>query len=109
MAAARLTRMRLHAGPSVLGYPVESRFRLAVAHRRLGAALRRLARQPAIRHLAVTTGASNVLGYASHRSTAAVDVFAAQAFAGLDGVTGAETSLLLRTDERAGVATAYRR
>ena len=109
LMTSHVLHLRLHAEPGVLGYPVESRFRLAVAHRHLGAALRRLAREPDIRHLVVTTGASNVLGYASHRSISAVDAFAERAFAELDGVTGAETSLLLRTYKRAGVATANRR
>lgn len=108
LMTSHVLHLRLHAEPGFLGYPVESRFRLAVSHRHLDSALRRLAREPAIRHLLVTTGSSNVLGYASHRSISAVDEFTSRALADLDGVTAAETTLLLRTYKRAGFTTASR-
>ncbi|MGW1001382.1 Lrp/AsnC family transcriptional regulator [Streptomyces sp. NPDC002520] len=100
---SHVLHVRLHAEPGVLGYPVEARFRLAVAHRHLDAALRRLAEEPAIRHLVLTTGTTNVLGYSSHRSPADLDAFAAVVLADLDGVTSAETALLMRTYKRAWV------
>ncbi|KUL43741.1 AsnC family transcriptional regulator, partial [Streptomyces sp. NRRL F-4489] len=101
---SHILHLRLHAEPDVLGFPVEARFRLTVEPRHLDAALRRLAREPEVRHLVVTTGPSNVQGYSSHRSTAELHAFTARVFAQLDGVTGAEAALLLRTYKRAGVA-----
>lgn len=101
---SHVLHLRLYAEPAVLGFPVEARFRLTVAHRCLDAAVRRLAGEPEARHLVVTTGPSNVQGYSSHRSAQELHAFTARVFARLDGVTGAEAALLLRTYKRAGVA-----
>lgn len=106
---SHVLHLRLHAEPGVLGYPVEARFRLSLSPRRLDAALRRLAQEPAVRHLVVTTGTGNVLAYSSHRSTAEVDAFTTRVLGELDGVGAAECSLLMRTYKRAGVATLARR
>ncbi|MFD0258919.1 Lrp/AsnC family transcriptional regulator [Kitasatospora indigofera] len=105
LMSSHVLHLRLAAEPGVLGYPLEARFRLAVAHRHLDAALRRLAREPAIRLLVVTTGDSNVLGYSSHRSLADLDEFTHRVLAGLDGADRAETAVLLRTYKRAWVPT----
>jgi DNA-binding Lrp family transcriptional regulator len=109
LMSSHILHLRLHAEPAVLGYPVEARFRLAVAHRHLDAALRRLAREPAVRQLVVTTGANNVLGYSSHRSPADLDAFTRRVFADLDGANGVETALLMHTYKRAWVSLAGRR
>ncbi|MFB7587683.1 Lrp/AsnC family transcriptional regulator [Streptomyces sp. NPDC056169] len=104
LMASHVLHLRLHAEPAVLGYPVEARFRLAVSHARLDAAIRRLAEEPAVRHLVVTTGTTALLGYSSHRSTADLHDFAARVFGALDGVASAEVALLMRTYKRAGFA-----
>ncbi|MFJ9417114.1 Lrp/AsnC family transcriptional regulator [Streptomyces sp. NPDC101227] len=113
-ARRRLTRLmeshvlhlRMHAEPEVLGFPVEARFRLSLEHRALDAAVRHLARESDVRHLLITTGRANVLGYSSHRSAQDLHSFTARVFAELEGLTGAGTELLLRTYKRAGVVTA---
>ncbi|MEU7636496.1 Lrp/AsnC family transcriptional regulator [Streptomyces sp. NPDC039016] len=102
---SHILHLRLHAEPEVLGFPVEARFRLTVEHRFLDAAVRRLAGEPEVRHLVLTTGHSNVQGYSSHRTTQDLRAFTARVFAQLDGVTAAEAALLLRTYKRAGVVT----
>ncbi|MFD8145455.1 Lrp/AsnC family transcriptional regulator [Streptomyces sp. NPDC059708] len=104
LMTSHVLHLRLHADPAVLGYPVEARFRLGVAHSRLDAAVRRLAREPAVRHLVVTTGGAALLGYSSHRGITDLHAFTTRVFAGLDGVTSAETALLMRTYKRAGIA-----
>ncbi|MEV7612684.1 Lrp/AsnC family transcriptional regulator [Streptomyces sp. NPDC089799] len=104
LMGSHVLHLRLHADPAVLGYPVEARFRIGVDHRRLGSAIQLLAREPAVRHLVVTTGSTNLLGYSSHRDTRALHTFTTSVFAQLDGVTQAETALLMRTYKRAGVA-----
>lgn len=103
LMASHVLHLRLHADPSVLGYPVEARFRLAIAPNRLDAALRLLAREPAVRHLVLTTGTSNVLGYSSHRDTRDLHAFTTRVFALLDGATATETAVLMRTYKRAGI------
>lgn len=107
---ARLMRshvlhLRLHADPAVLGFPVEAQFQLTVEHRALDATVRRLAREPAIRQLVITTGRTNVLGYSSHRSTQDLHAFTARVFAELEGLSGADVAVLLRTYKRAGIPT----
>ncbi|MFF2194107.1 Lrp/AsnC family transcriptional regulator [Streptomyces sp. NPDC058157] len=104
LMTSHVLHLRLHADPAVLGYPVEARFRLGVAHSRLDAAVRRLAREPAVRHLVVTTGGAALLGYSSHRDIGDLHAFTTRVFAGLEGVTSAETALLMRTYKRAGIA-----
>ncbi|GAA1963502.1 Lrp/AsnC family transcriptional regulator [Kitasatospora viridis] len=104
LMASHVLHLRLHAEPAILGYPVEARFRLTVTPRGLDAALRRLAAEPAVRQLVTTTGASNLLGYSSHRTPAELDGFTARALADLDGVLGVETALLMRTYKRGWVA-----
>ncbi|MFB7406353.1 Lrp/AsnC family transcriptional regulator [Streptomyces sp. NPDC056202] len=99
---SHVLHLRLHAEPEVLGYPVEARFRLAVGHARLDAAIRRLAEEPAVRHLVVTTGTTALLGYSSHRSTRDLHDFTARVLGSLDGVTSAEVAVLMRTYKRAG-------
>ncbi|MFD0150470.1 Lrp/AsnC family transcriptional regulator [Streptomyces sp. NPDC055721] len=102
LMASHVLHLRLHAEPAVLGYPVEARFRLAVSHARLDAAIRRLAEEPAVRHLVVTTGTTALLGYSSHRSTRDLHDFTARVFGALDGVASADVALLMRTYKRAG-------
>ncbi|MFF0473723.1 Lrp/AsnC family transcriptional regulator [Streptomyces sp. NPDC004284] len=104
LTASHVLHLRLHADPAVLGYPVEARFRLGVPHRELGPAIRLLAREPALRHLVVTSGGTSLLGYSSHRDTRDFQEFAARVFARLEGVTSTETALLMRTYKRAGFA-----
>ncbi|MEU8528766.1 Lrp/AsnC family transcriptional regulator [Streptomyces sp. NPDC048629] len=104
LMTSHVLHLRLHAEPTVLGYPVEARFRLAVSHARLDAAVRRLAREPAVRHLVVTTGTTTLLGYASHRSTRDLHDFTARVLGGLEGVASAEVAVLMRTYKRAGFA-----
>lgn len=104
LMTSHILHLRLHADPAVLGYPVEARFRIGVTHSRLGAAIRLLAREPAVRHLVVTTGTAPLLGYSSHRDLADLHSFTSRIFAHLDGVTSTETALLMRTYKRAGVA-----
>ncbi|MFG2619362.1 Lrp/AsnC family transcriptional regulator [Streptomyces sp. NPDC048507] len=106
LMTSHVLHLRLHADPAVLGYPVEARFRLGVAHSRLDRAVRRLAREPAVRHLVVTTGAAPLLGYSSHRDIAGLHAFTTRVFAALEGVTSAETALLMRTYKRAGIVAA---
>ncbi|MEU2657907.1 Lrp/AsnC family transcriptional regulator [Streptomyces sp. NPDC007325] len=106
LMASHVLHLRLHADPAVLGYPLEARFRLAVTPSRLEAAVRLLAAEPAIRHLVLTTGTSNILGYASHRDTVDLHAFATRVFSGLDGVTATETAVLMRTYKRANVVEA---
>ncbi|MFI6647978.1 hypothetical protein ACIBI8_10115 [Streptomyces sp. NPDC050529] len=86
----------------MLGYPVESRFQLRVEHVHLDAALCHLAGDPSVRHLVVTTGKDNVLGYSSHTTTADLHDFHARAFSALEGVREVQTALLIRTYKRAG-------
>lgn len=105
LMASHVLHLRLHAEPEVLGYPVEARFRLAVDHARLDAAIRRLAEEPAVRHLVVTTGTTALLGYSSHRSTRDLHDFTARVFGALDGVTSTEVAVLMRTYKRAGFAS----
>ncbi|MFC9596278.1 Lrp/AsnC family transcriptional regulator, partial [Streptomyces sp. NPDC056944] len=102
LTASHVLHLRLHADPAVLGYPVEARFRLGVPHRELDAAIRLLAREPAVRHLVVTSGGTSLLGYSSHRDTRDFQGFTARVFARLEGVTSTETALLMRTYKRAG-------
>lgn len=102
LMASHVFQLRLFAEPGVLGYPVEARFRLRVEHAHLDTALRRLAHEPSIRHLVVTTGSDNVLGYSSHATTADMHAFHARTFSGLDGVREVQTALLMRTYKRAG-------
>ncbi|MFD9612395.1 Lrp/AsnC family transcriptional regulator [Streptomyces sp. NPDC059083] len=102
LTASHVLHLRLHADPAVLGYPVEGRFRLGVPHRGLDAAIRLLAREPAVRHLVVTSGGTSLLGYSSHRDTRDFQEFTARVFARLEGVTSTETALLMRTYKRAG-------
>jgi DNA-binding Lrp family transcriptional regulator len=102
LMASHVFHLRLFAEPAVFGYPVETRFQLEVEHGHLDDTLRRLAREPAIRYLVVTTGRTNVLGYASHADTAAMHAFHARAFAGLTGLREVQTALLMRTYRRAG-------
>ncbi|MFB6550835.1 Lrp/AsnC family transcriptional regulator [Streptomyces sp. NPDC056405] len=94
--------LRLLAEPAVLGYPVEARFRLSVHPGAVDEAVRVLAREPSVRHLALTTGRTNILGYASHASMADLRTFVARAFSTLPGLHSADTSLLMRTYKRAG-------
>ncbi|MER5760274.1 Lrp/AsnC family transcriptional regulator [Streptomyces sp. NPDC002082] len=103
LMTSHILHLRLLADPAVLGYPVEARFRIAVSHRGLGSAVRLLAREPSVRHLVVTTGASGLLGYSSHRDLAALHAFTTRVFALLGGTTQVETALLMRTYKRAGV------
>ncbi|WP_353946643.1 Lrp/AsnC family transcriptional regulator [Streptomyces sp. HUAS MG91] len=102
LMASHVFQLRLFAEPGVLGHPVEARFRLRVEHAHLDTVLRRLAHEPSIRHLVVTTGSDNVLGYSSHATTADMDAFHARTFSGLDGVREVQTALLMRTYKRAG-------
>ncbi len=102
LMASHVFHLRLFAEPSVLGHPVEARFRLRVEHAHLDTALRRLAHEPSIRHLVVTTGRDNVLGYSSHPTAADMHTFHARAFSGLDGVREVQTALLMRSYKRAG-------
>ncbi|MEV0581257.1 Lrp/AsnC family transcriptional regulator [Streptomyces sp. NPDC050392] len=102
LMASHVFHLRLFAEPGVLGYPVESRFQLRVEHVHLDAALRHLAAEPSVRHLVVTTGRDNVLGYSSHATTADMHDFHARAFSGLQGVREVQTALLIRTYKRAG-------
>ncbi|WP_245727759.1 Lrp/AsnC family transcriptional regulator [Streptomyces vietnamensis] len=102
LTASHVLHLRLHADPAVLGYPVEARFRLGVPHRELDPAIRLLAREPALRHLVVTSGGTSLLGYSSHRDTRDFQEFTARVFARLEGVTSTETALLMRTYKRAG-------
>ncbi|MFJ4714278.1 Lrp/AsnC family transcriptional regulator [Streptomyces sp. NPDC088785] len=102
LMGSHVFQLRLFAEPGVLGHPVEARFRLRVEHAHLDTALRRLAHEPSIRHLVVTTGSANVLGYSSHATTADMDAFHARTFGGLDGVREVQTALLMRTYKRAG-------
>lgn len=102
LLASHVFHLRLFAEPSVLGYPVEARFRLRVDHTHLDVALRHLAGDPSIRHLVVTTGSANVLGYSSHATVADMDAFHARAFSALHGVREVQTALLIRTYKRAG-------
>ncbi|MFD8207886.1 Lrp/AsnC family transcriptional regulator [Streptomyces sp. NPDC059695] len=102
LTASHVLHLRLHADPAVLGYPVEARFRLGVPHRELDGAIRLLAREPAVRHLVVTSGGTSLLGYSSHRDTRDLQEFTARVFARLEGVTSTETALLMRTYKRAG-------
>ncbi|MEU8772996.1 Lrp/AsnC family transcriptional regulator [Streptomyces sp. NPDC048606] len=104
LMSSHVLHLRLHADPAVLGYPVEARFRLGVTHSRLDAAIRRLAREPAVRHLVVTTGGAALLGYSSHRDIRDLYAFTTRVFAGLEGVNSTETALLMRTYKRAGIA-----
>ncbi|MEV0324672.1 Lrp/AsnC family transcriptional regulator [Streptomyces sp. NPDC050658] len=106
LMSSHVLHVRLHAEPVVLGFPVEARFRLAVDHGCLDRAVQRLARESTLRHLVVTTGRYNVLGYSSHRTAEEVHDFSSRAFAGLPGVNAAETALLMRTFKRAGVPVA---
>ncbi|MEU8761431.1 Lrp/AsnC family transcriptional regulator [Streptomyces sp. NPDC048659] len=101
---SHVLHLRLRADPAVLGYPVEARFRLALPYRALDPAIRLLAREPAVRHLVVTSGTTNLLGYSSHRDVRDVHDFAARVLGRLDGVTDTETALLMRTYKRAGFA-----
>ncbi|GGZ93338.1 Lrp/AsnC family transcriptional regulator [Streptomyces subrutilus] len=103
LMTSHVLHLRLHADPAVLGYPVEARFRIGTAHSRLGAAIRLLAREPAVRHLVVTTGTTALLGYSSHRDLADLHAFTSRVFGHLDGVTSTDTALLMRTYKRAGV------
>ncbi|MFJ3098472.1 Lrp/AsnC family transcriptional regulator [Streptomyces hydrogenans] len=107
LTASHVLHLRLHADPAVLGYPVEARFRLGVPHRELDAAIRLLAREPALRHLVVTSGGTSLLGYSSHRDTRDFQEFTARVLARLEGVTSTETALLMRTYKRAGVAAVH--
>ncbi|MFJ8716145.1 Lrp/AsnC family transcriptional regulator [Streptomyces violaceus] len=107
---ARLMRshifhLRLHIEPAALGFPVEARFQLTVEHRALDKVVRRLAQEPAIRHLVLTTGRADILGYSSHRSTQDFYAFTARVFSELEGLSGAETAVLLRTYKRVGIVT----
>ncbi|MFF8573491.1 Lrp/AsnC family transcriptional regulator [Streptomyces sp. NPDC015408] len=102
LMSSHVFHLRLFAEPAVLGYPVETRFQLEVRHGSLDAALRRLAGEPSVRHLVVTTGRSNVLGYASHASASEMHDFHARAFADLPGLREVRTALLMRTYRRAG-------
>lgn len=104
LMTSHILHLRLLADPAVLGYPVEARFRIAVAHRRLGAAVRLLAGEPAVRHLVVTTGDAGLLGYSSHRDLADLHAFSSRVFARLGGTARVETALLMRTYKRAGAA-----
>ncbi|MEV7520341.1 Lrp/AsnC family transcriptional regulator [Streptomyces sp. NPDC091371] len=108
LMTSHILHLRLHADPAVLGYPVEARFRIGVAHSGLDAAVRQLAHEPAVRHLVVTTGSAGLLGYSSHRDLADLHAFTARVFPRLGGVTQVETALLMRTYKRAGVAEAPR-
>ncbi|MFJ5549173.1 Lrp/AsnC family transcriptional regulator [Streptomyces sp. NPDC093225] len=103
LMASHVLHLRLHADPSFLGYPVEARFRLAVAPSRLETATRLLAREPAVRHLFLTTGTTNVMGYSSHRDTRDLHAFTTRVFARLDGVATTETAVLMRTYKRANI------
>ncbi|SEL88332.1 DNA-binding transcriptional regulator, Lrp family [Streptacidiphilus jiangxiensis] len=106
LLSAHVLHLRLHAEPSFLGYPVEARLRLTVAPRHLDAVLRRLAGEPAVRHLVITTGSSNLLGYSSHRSPADFETFVRRGLADVDGIVDLETALLLRHYKRAWIPTA---
>ncbi|WP_226487193.1 Lrp/AsnC family transcriptional regulator [Streptomyces parvulus] len=102
LMSSHVFHLRLFAEPAVLGYPVETRFQLEVRHGALDDALRLLAGEPSVRHLVVTTGRANVLGYASHASAAEMHDFHARAFAALPGLREVRTALLMRTYRRAG-------
>ncbi|MFJ2958276.1 Lrp/AsnC family transcriptional regulator [Streptomyces sp. NPDC087270] len=102
LMSSHVFQLRLFAEPEVLGYPAETRFQLEVEHTHLDATLRRLAHEPSVRYLGVTTGRSNVLGYSSHATVAAAHDFHARAFSGLRGLRRVETALLMRTYKRAG-------
>ncbi|MEW2395438.1 Lrp/AsnC family transcriptional regulator [Streptomyces sp. NPDC046862] len=102
---SHILHLRLHIEPAALGFPVEARFQLTVEHRSLDTAVRRLAQEPAIRHLVLTTGRADILGYSSHRSTQDLYAFTARVFSELEGLRGAETAVLLRTYKRVGIVT----
>ncbi|MGW2397423.1 Lrp/AsnC family transcriptional regulator [Kitasatospora sp. NPDC001664] len=102
LMGSHVLHLRLHAEPEVLGFPVECRFRLAAPPAERDEVLRALGREPAVRHLALTTGAHSLLGYSSHRTMAELDAFSTRAFAGTTHPV--DTALLLRSYKRAGRA-----
>ncbi|WP_338683312.1 Lrp/AsnC family transcriptional regulator [Streptomyces acidiscabies] len=100
---SHILHLRLHIEPAALGFSVEARFRLSVEHRVLDRAVRRLAQEPAIRHLVLTTGPADVLGYSSHRSIQDLHAFTGRVFSDIEGLGRAETAVLLRTYKRVGI------
>lgn len=113
-ARRRLTRLmgshvlhlRLFAEPAVLGFPVESRLRIGVEPGQLPGALRRLAAEPSIRYLAVTTGRHNVLAYASHTTVGSMADFTVRALAAVEGLRAVDSAVVARTYKRAGEVVA---
>ncbi|MGI3224295.1 Lrp/AsnC ligand binding domain-containing protein [Streptomyces sp. GTA36] len=69
----------------------------------LDKAVRRLAQEPAIRQLVLTTGHADILGYSSHRSIQDLHAFTGRVFSEIEGLGGAETAVLLRTYKRVGI------
>lgn len=103
---SHILHLRLHIDPAALGFPVEARFRLTVEHRTRDKVVRRLAQEPALRHLVLTTGRADILGYTSHRSIRDLHAFTGRVFSELEGLGRAETAVLLRTYKRVGIITA---
>ncbi|MFG1667771.1 Lrp/AsnC family transcriptional regulator [Streptomyces sp. Y7] len=102
---SHILHLRLHIEPAALGFPVEARSQLTVKHRALDKTVRRLAQEPAIRHLVLTTGRADILGYSSHRSTQDLYAFTDRVFSELEGLRGVATAVLLRTYKRVGIVT----
>ncbi|MEU0128956.1 Lrp/AsnC family transcriptional regulator [Streptomyces sp. NPDC006289] len=103
LMTSHVLHLRLHAEPRVLGFPVEARFRIGVPYHLSGPVVRRLAAEPAVRQLSITTGATSILGYSSHRSTRDLHDFTTGLFAGSESGTSVEWALLMRSYKRAGI------
>ncbi|MFE2720843.1 Lrp/AsnC family transcriptional regulator [Kitasatospora sp. NPDC059327] len=103
LMSSHVLHLRLQVEPELLGFPVESRFQLAVAPRERAEALRALGREPAVRHLALTSGNRNILGYASHRTLEELNAFSARAFQAAGGAL-VDTALVMRSYKRVGWA-----
>ncbi len=102
ITAGHLT-IRADVPPALLGFPVESRFTMAVRPSGLAAALQRLVAEPALRALYATTGPSPVLGYSVHRSLAELEALSERTFAEIPELTAVDVSLVLRAYKRSGV------
>ncbi|MFC9325700.1 Lrp/AsnC family transcriptional regulator [Kitasatospora sp. NPDC057015] len=100
LMGSHILHLRLEAEPELLGFPVEARFRLAAAPEERSAVLRALGREPAVRHLVLTTGTHSLLGYSSHRTLEELDAFTTRAFR--DAGSAVETALLMRSYKRVG-------
>lgn len=109
-ARRRLTRLmgshvlhlRLFAEPEVVGFPLEARQQISVESGHLPGALRRLAADPSIRFLAVTTGPHNLLAYSSHASIGSMADFTVRVLSGIEGLRAVDSAVLVRTYKRAG-------